>query len=316
MISDIEAILWLAKRDSNIWRQIIGCNILHKDEYYGIFLVEELQENAYLVVRSAKHGKKIYSIDTIHNYFKELIFPDTKKELKRLVIDSKREREQEGLLIELRNKYSVPRFKDFKISKQIDEIIHKIGINKILNKDEEKMLFDNKLFLTLAKYHEELIKNGKGYEWSIPKAGKYWRYAQNPKRSLEVTDIKIENNNKLNSAIYANRGAAFLDLGLHEKSEECARISIKYDDSGCCPYNLLGSIYLDIGNIEKAIEYFDKAKDKFGYNKQEQALDIREIIKKIRDRNEVDKEKLIVQHFKHIIARNRKIEREYDGVTF
>lgn len=303
---------WYAKKDNTIWEKLIGCQIRHIHSEYGLCLIEKFIEGRF-IIKTENDEKFTTPVDRIIDFYSELIIPNNLEGLKELLSNLLIEKDNDELLKSIMNEYGVPISNNLTLKEKISKIISKIANADILKKDDEKLLFDHKLFKALAKYHEGLIKNDK---WSIPKAGKYWRYAQNSERSIELTEIEVNNNNNLNSAIQTNRGAAFLDLGLHEESKRCAERAIKYNDAGCCPFNLLGSIYLDLGDIIEADRYFSIAKDKKGFNANVQNNEIREIINKVRLRNDVEKVKLILQKYKKNISDTKKVEHEYDDVPF
>jgi tetratricopeptide (TPR) repeat protein len=310
MVITFEILNWYAKKDNTIWDKLIGCQIRHINSEYGLCIIEDFIEGRF-IIKTENNNKFTTPVDRIIDFYRELIIQNNREGLENLLSNLLIKKEKDELLESIMNEYGVPI--DLKLKDKIYQVMSKIANAEILHKDDEKILFNHKLFKALAKYHEGLIKKDK---WSIPKAGKYWRYAQNPERSIELTEIEVNNNNNLNSAIQTNRGAAFLDLGLHEESKRCAEKAIEYNNAGCCPFNLLGSIYLDLGDIDEADNYFSIAKSKKGFNDNAQKNEIREIIRKIRLRNDVEKERLIVKKYTKYISDTNRIDYEYDDIPF
>lgn len=130
---------------------------------------------------------------------------------------------------------------------------------------QEKMLsYDGKIALAHHKleaefYEKELQRTGN--KWHIPTASSYWRKADEPEKSLKVTDLNLGKikESKLKSAILVTRGGAFRDMIKLDEAENCARKAIEYHPDSYQPYTLMGAIFYDRGSYAEGDYWFEQA---------------------------------------------------------
>lgn len=313
MITDLEAIVWNAKDNSGIWKLLIGCSIKHRDQ--NEYIIKGIEGNEYIKLEKIKIGTThVYALHNISEYFTELNISDNDKDLLNRFMQFKNKLNKEKALFYLRIKYGKPDIKDNDLSDHIDSIICRIDNGDNLLNDEQKTLSKIGMNKSLAIYFENQINRD---PWAIPKASSYWRLAGDPKHALELTaNITIEKSNNLKARILTSRGGAFRDLNKHEEAINCALKAVEHDDTGCCPFNLLGAIYLDLDKIEQGRDYFDIAKDKKGYQPIQQLIIIKEKIKNAKDNKDYDKEKRITQYFKNYLSGTHRGKLEYDDILF
>ncbi|MSR88022.1 MAG: hypothetical protein EXS69_02605 [Candidatus Zambryskibacteria bacterium] len=166
---------------------------------------------------------------------------------------------------ELANKYKVD------INKVVDKdgptllakILTKLEEQKDLDESELKWLEENRVFELLANYYYQASKNFPGNgEWSLAKASKFYIKTGMAQKAIEITDgfseiLSIDHS--ADSAVYTSRGAAFRRLNTFDKAKECANKAISLSPRSFHPYNLLGGIAYDEGDIESGTGYFEKA---------------------------------------------------------
>lgn len=197
--------------------------------------------------------------------------------------EQQRQKEAEVSLhfAKLRVKYLVQNYPDTSPSSPLYMILLKLEETKTLEQSDFSWLEQERIYSVLAKAYEIVIDVD---PWNVVKAGKYWRKARKPERALEITEAISYQDSKLMSAILTNRGAAFRDNDQFPEAIQSAQDAIKFNSTSYYPYNLLGAIYYQMGDLEEGDIYFKRAKE-LGSPEQIQEEEIRTVLK------DADKEK-------------------------
>jgi hypothetical protein len=186
-------------------------------------------------------------------------------ENQRRVAEQNKRREEEQTSAnefrELKAKYQAQSYKTTSLPNALHLILLCIDEGEILTNDQITWLESNHLYDTLAIYHQNEYQKTKN-PWELIKASGYWRKAGKSTQAIELTSFLIENHKSatgsIKSAIFTTRGGAFRDLKDLLNAEQCAKESIKQNES-FHSYNLLGSIYFERGEPEQGEEYFNRA---------------------------------------------------------
>lgn len=112
-------------------------------------------------------------------------------------------------------------------------------------------------------YEKEYQRTGN--RWNLPSASSNWRKANEPERSLKVTEKvnwnKVQESD-LKSALWVTRGAAFRDLHQLDEAESCATEAMKCQPDSHQPYTLLGAICYDRGKYAEGDKWFEMATER------------------------------------------------------
>ena len=112
----------------------------------------------------------------------------------------------------------------------------------------------------LARYFQDRYERTSD-PWDLVYASSYWREANDPYQSIEITnEIRVQNR-KAMAALLTTRGGAFRDISRLDEAEACAKDALEHGKDNYHPYNLLGAIYYQRGRFEKGDEYYEKAKE-------------------------------------------------------
>jgi len=183
---------------------------------------------------------------------------------RRVAEQNKRREEQQASaneFVELKAKYQAQSYRTTSLPNVLHLILLCIDGGEILKNDQITWLESNRLYDTLAIYRQNEYQKTKN-PWELIKASGYWRKAGKSIQAVELTSFLIENHKSatgsIKSAIFTTRGGAFRDLKDILNAEQCAKESIKQNES-FHSYNLLGSIYFERGEPEQGEEYFNRA---------------------------------------------------------
>ena len=155
----------------------------------------------------------------------------------------------------------------------------------------EKKLFssDGKIAIAHYKleadfYEQEFQRTG--HKWHIPTASSYFRKADEPERSLQLTNLDLTSihESNLKSAILVTRGAAFRDIVDLVNAEKCAKKAIEYHPQSYQSYTLLGAIYYDKGEYSTGDYWFAQAQ-KRGAKTEEIDDEIKRVLRSTKDEN-------------------------------
>ncbi|MCX6720457.1 MAG: hypothetical protein NTW11_01480 [Candidatus Staskawiczbacteria bacterium] len=193
--------------------------------------------------------------------------PDINKKIQEFRHQQELELSQaQGQFVELADKYNI-----VDMNKVVDEfgptrlakLLIKLEEKDDLDESDLKWLEENKLFQLLADYYYQFSKSFETIDaWSLSKASKFFRKAGMNKRAIEITDGFSKRTTiefRADSAVYASRGAAFRDLANLDEAKKCANEALVLSPRSFHPYNLLGGISYDEGDIEGGTKYFEKA---------------------------------------------------------
>lgn len=95
-------------------------------------------------------------------------------------------------------------------------------------------------------------------EWHKIKASSYWRKAGIPIRAIKETEGVSYNDNRMLSALYSTRGAAYKDYNQLKKAESFAQRAIELNEEAFHGYYLMGAILFLMGKPLKGFEFFEK----------------------------------------------------------
>lgn len=254
-----------ANKDISIWENIIGCKINHK--YYGLGIINKIinqNESIYIYIEFDELYNKeniiIFNNLTFkENYFENINFDFLEikgyKEFCKKKIDEQKIKMNYDIL---KKKYKISIDLYPNISSELYGILIKLDSNVIFDDKDIKWLEKEKLnkILILCYKKKYQINNDL---WSLVKAAKILRKEDRPSEAIEILDKKCTKNNKLMSAILTVKGSAYRDINELKNAENLAIKAIKIRKTNAYPYNLLGAIYYQIGEVEKGDKYFKKA---------------------------------------------------------
>ena len=175
--------------------------------------------------------------------------------------------------VELKSKYQVTEYRDSSPSSLLYKILVQLEEQEALDSTDISWLEQENLFQVIATFYEQELDK-RGDKWNITRAGKYWRKAGNPQRTLTLTEGVVSPDRILVSAVWTTRGAAFRDLSELSEAEHCAFSALKYNPDSYYTYNLLGAVYYQKGQPEQGDNYFQKAVE-LGASPTEQIKDIK-----------------------------------------
>lgn len=191
-----------------------------------------------------------------------------KERIEKLRKDELRKQEEEKQYkrwIEYNNlckKYKV-KFYDLRIN-TIDEYLFKfllqLNIDCIAIEDAEWMIdnYEDECSYILANFfRQQYITKNK--EWDLIKASKYYRKSGNPEEALEFIEGFYSDDKEIMSAYWTTKGGAFRDLFKYDLAKKCAQKAILINSMAHHPYNLIGAVEFNQGNISEAMNYFKKA---------------------------------------------------------
>ena len=183
---------------------------------------------------------------------------------RRVAEQNKRREEQQASaneFLELKAKYQAQSYRTTSLPNVLHLTLLCIDGGELLKNDQIIWLESNRLYDTLAIYRQNEYQKTKN-PWELIKASGYWRKAGKSIQTVELTSFLIENHKSatgsVKSAIFTTRGGAFRDLKDLLNAEQCAKESIKQNES-FHSYNLLGSIYFERGEPEQGEKYFNRA---------------------------------------------------------
>ncbi|MEI8339853.1 MAG: hypothetical protein WCF94_04310 [bacterium] len=198
---------------------------------------------------------------------------------------------------------------NFNVNELMDEngptelsiILHKIDSNENISKEEIDWLTSktakikgnasSEAYSKLLGIHYNSLYYKLGEQkptkpeniWNLAKACKYFRLAEDPNTTIEISNVFCRTthtgNPEAEAAVLTSRGGAFKDKNELDKAEQCAIEANFIAPDSFYPYNLLGSIYYLKHNYPKGDEYFKKA-IQLGSTKDIQDNEIKLIIKK------------------------------------
>lgn len=157
----------------------------------------------------------------------------------------------------LKDKYQVSDYWDSSPVSPLNRLLIEIEEDKSLLPSDEEWLNLQGLFPVLAIYYEH-----QAVFYGIVKlavAGKYWRKANEPQRSQDITENVRSLNNKEMSIILTMRGGAFKDIEELDEAEKCGQEAIRLTPNSYYPYKLLGAIKYQSGLPEIGDKYFKRA---------------------------------------------------------
>lgn len=182
--------------------------------------------------------------------------------------------EQEKLLelqkpfVELTNKYKedINGVVNTSGPTRLAQILKKLDSREVLEKVELMWLEKENKHRLLANYYYQLSRNLQDEiedrAWNLAKASSHLVEAGMPEKAIEITEefLKIlPTKSKATGAVYTSRGAAYRCMGDLYEAAKSAYKAIRVSPLSYHPYNLLGGINFDEGNIDAGQGYFDKA---------------------------------------------------------
>jgi len=139
-------------------------------------------------------------------------------------------------------------------------VLQKVDDLALVSEEDESILVEQREWEVLAKYFERVWYEQSNYG-VVSKAGKYWRYAGYPEKTILLIDRAIElrpSSPQVKSWLTV-QAAAFRALDLSEEAvrlgHEALRLSRSLED-GRFSHNVLGAAYRDIGDLAKSEEHF------------------------------------------------------------
>jgi len=163
--------------------------------------------------------------------------------------------------------------------------LQKVDDLAVVSDEDESILVEHREWEVLAKYFERVWYEQSNYG-VVSKAGKYWRYAGYPEKTILLIDRVIElrpSSPQVRSWLTV-QAAAFRDLDLSEEAirlgHEALRLSRSLED-GRFSHNVLGAAYHDLGDFAKSEEHFalgggavkEGVRDRMGGVKRETAIE-------------------------------------------
>jgi len=120
--------------------------------------------------------------------------------------------------------------------------------------------------LRLAHHHnlaKELTEEWRreGDHWTATNASSQWRKAQEPKRSLRLTEEALPScpTPKLRSALCTTRGGAMRDLRRFDEAVDLGDEAHALTPGDFRPCTLLGAVHIQKGNYSEGAEWYEKA---------------------------------------------------------
>jgi len=271
--TDSATLFKYASGKAEIWRSLKGARLTHNKWGQGVMLEVEVvdeksvrfhvqfsddAEKTGQCVRML--GPKALEINaiteiTIPSQLWELLrnFQGAELENQQRQQAQRRQRALEAGAVEefksLKQKYGVMFYSDDSPVSPLYAILLKLESKRDLFIDEVAWLEDEELFHpVLAVYYQQ--------RGLLAKAGSEWRRAGKPSKALEITDREETCED---SMILTMRGGAYRDLQKLNRAEFCANKAIKIQPDSHYPWNLLGAVYYQRGNIEKGEGCFQRA---------------------------------------------------------
>lgn len=171
---------------------------------------------------------------------------------------------------QLKAKYHVENRREISPVSMLYTILLHIDNDEQLEAKHTAWLKLNKLFKLLALYHKNRYKKSHD-PWELIKEASCWRNID-PEKTLKLSEkIFINHPNaktNIKAAALTIKGGAYRDLNDLESAQSCAYKALEYYVS-FYPYNLLGAIAFQLGNLEEGERFFQKSEE-FGASKKDQ----------------------------------------------
>ncbi|NMD02149.1 MAG: hypothetical protein GYA71_02640 [Bacteroidales bacterium] len=158
--------------------------------------------------------------------------------------------------IALKEKYNIKNCHNDSPTSLLYVILLKLEDKELLDQEDIEYLKSEHWYGPIAVDFENRFTKEPSDLWLLVNACSNWRNAKVPSRSIEISANSFSSDKKSYAALLTTRGGAFRDLMNFEAAEDSAKAAIQIQPGSHYPYNLLGAIYYQKGEPEKADEYF------------------------------------------------------------
>lgn len=244
-----EIFLDYAGADADRWLEARQLSVTHST--FGVGTIVSIDD--FVHVQFAD-GEKRFEPGLLANgrFFVDMGLP---AHLETAAIRKQREKSGRERFAELRKEYRADAGDEQ--DKELQAVLMKVHAGNRLSEAEVEWLETRGYFAALASLYQKLYRKNK-QPWDAIAAGDYWRRDGNAVKALDWLKRVQFNTPREEAARLTLRGLIHRDGGALDRAERCADRAIALEES-YQPFNLLGGIALDRGDLEAATAHFERA---------------------------------------------------------
>lgn len=144
---------------------------------------------------------------------------------------------------------------------ELVSLLVKVDDREELNSEEIDLLEEQGLYNVVATYYFRKFKASENL-WDLVKACSELRQANLADKAIKASDAcvdEVSEDARAKGALWTTRGGAFRDLGELSQAKFCGERAVEICPQSYYPYNLLGAIFYEEGEMAKGDQYFDQA---------------------------------------------------------